>query len=259
MTPQPDRPESAHVVPETPHVFDASLPVRHMIAGAGGGQGTTTIAVAIAALSSRRHTTTLTAHDRDAVCALVGIGPEPSPGPIELAPGLILGEAAETARGVTVVDVGSLRRLRAQPVEPVTAPVDERRWLVVRGPCYLSLRAAVTHPWRPHGVVLLTEPRRALSAHDVANVLDTPVVAEIPQDHRVARAIDAGTFLATVGRLEAFAGLNGLVPPRGLSPEGPEPPAPGPSAPVHSAARRMSERLDHLELPGPGLDLPLER
>ena len=255
MTPQPDRPESANAVPEPPHAVEAPVLVRYVIAGAGGGQGTTTIAVALAALSSRRHTTTLTAHDRDAVCALVGIGPEPPPGPVELAPGLTLADAAESTRGVAVVDAGSLRRLRAQVAEPVIVPVDEHRWLVVRGPCYLSLRAAVTHPWRPHGVVLLTEPRRALSARDVANVLGTPVVAEIPQDHRVARAIDAGTFLATVGRLEAFAGLRGLVPPRGLLPEHPERPAPGPGTP----ARRMSERLDYLDHPSPGIERPFER
>lgn len=259
MTPQPDRPESANAAPETPPAGEAPVLVRHVIAGAGGGQGATTIAVALAALSSRRHTTSLTAHDRDAVCALVGIGPEPPRGPIELAPGLILAEAGEAAPRVAVVDAGSLRRLRAQPAGPVVSPVDERRWLVLRGPCYLSLRAAVTHPWRPHGVVLLTEPRRALGAHDVANVLDTPVVAEIPQDHRVARAIDAGTFLAAVGRLEAFAGLGTLVPPRGRSPEHLDRPAPGPGAPAHGAARRMSERLDHLEHPSPGIDRPLER
>ncbi len=50
------------------------------------------------------------------------------------------------------------------------------RWLVVRGPCYLSLRAAVEHRWQPDGVILLAEPGRALSSSDVANVLDAPVV-----------------------------------------------------------------------------------
>lgn len=259
MTARPDRVESVNAARETPHAVEAPVLVRHVIAGAGGGQGTTTVAVALAALSSRRHTTTLTAHDRDAICALVGIGPEPPPGPVELAPGLTLAQTAEAARGVAVVDAGSLLRLRAQPAEPVIVPVDERRWLVVRGPCYLSLRAAVTHPWRPDGVVLLTEPRRALSARDVADVLGAPVVAEIPQDHRVARAIDAGTFLATVGGLDAFADLRALVPPSGLSPEHLERPVAGSGAQAYGAARRMSERLDHLEHSNPGIDVPLER
>ena len=67
----------------------------------------------------------------------------------------------------------------------------DRRLLVVRN-CYLALRRAVAHPVRPDGIVLVTEPGRALTATDVEAVLTAPVVAEIAIDPAVARTIDAG-------------------------------------------------------------------
>lgn len=75
----------------------------------------------------------------------------------------------------------------------------DRRLLVVRN-CYLALRHAVAHPVRPDGVVLVTEPGRALTATDVEAVLTAPVVAEIAIDPAVARTIDAGLLAARLPR-----------------------------------------------------------
>lgn len=75
----------------------------------------------------------------------------------------------------------------------------DRRLLVVRN-CYLALRRAVAHPVRPDGVVLVTEPGRALTATDVEAVLTAPVVAEIAIDPAVARTIDAGLLAARLPR-----------------------------------------------------------
>lgn len=75
----------------------------------------------------------------------------------------------------------------------------DRRLLVVRN-CYLALRRAVAHPVRPDGVVLVTEPGRALAATDVEAVLTAPVVAEIAIDPAVARTIDAGLLAARLPR-----------------------------------------------------------
>lgn len=75
----------------------------------------------------------------------------------------------------------------------------DRRLLVVRN-CYLALRRAVAHPVRPDGIVLVTEPGRALTATDVEAVLTAPVVADIAIDPAVARTIDAGLLAARLPR-----------------------------------------------------------
>jgi hypothetical protein len=66
-----------------------------------------------------------------------------------------------------------------------------RSVLVTRG-CYLALRRATDAPLRPSGVVFVREPGRALGAADIADILGVPVLAEVPCDPAVARAVDAG-------------------------------------------------------------------
>ncbi len=73
--------------------------------------------------------------------------------------------------------------------------------LLVLRPCYLALRRALAAPVRPSGVVLVTEPRRALGRRDVEAVLGVPVRAEISLDDGVARAVDAGLLARRVPRL----------------------------------------------------------
>jgi len=66
---------------------------------------------------------------------------------------------------------------------------------VVRG-CYLALRRGVHSPLlaRTTGVVLVEEPSRSLGAHEVADVLDRPVLARVPVRPAIARAVDAGVL-----------------------------------------------------------------
>ena len=45
---------------------------------------------------------------------------------------------------------------------------------------------------RPTGVILLTEPGRALRRSDIETALNLPVAAELTIDPAVARAVDAG-------------------------------------------------------------------
>ena len=63
--------------------------------------------------------------------------------------------------------------------------------LVVR-PCYLALRRAVGVTFRPSGVVVVTEPNRALDTADVEEILQVPVVATVPHAPAIARAVDSG-------------------------------------------------------------------
>lgn len=72
-------------------------------------------------------------------------------------------------------------------------------WLVTRS-CYLSLRRAANAPLLPSGVVLVTEPGRALGRRDVEDVVGVDVVAEVPVDPQVARAVDSGLFLHRLPR-----------------------------------------------------------
>ncbi len=93
--------------------------------------------------------------------------------------------------------------------------------LVVLRPCYLGLRRAVHHELlaATDGVVVVEEPGRALGTKEVTEVLDLPVVAEVPLKHEVARAVDAGVLVTrmpvALGRpAHRLASRAGLLPAR---------------------------------------------
>ena len=94
----------------------------------------------------------------------------------------------------TVVDAGS---------GLATIPIIEyatRSLLIIR-PCYLALRRASLLTTKPDGVIVITEPGRALGVHDVESVVGAPVLAEIPFDPAIARAVDAGLLAGRVPTL----------------------------------------------------------
>ena len=68
-------------------------------------------------------------------------------------------------------------------------------------PCYLALRRALDAGLPAHGVVLVREPGRVLTAKDIEDVLRLPVRAEIEVDPAVARAVDAGLLAGRLPRL----------------------------------------------------------
>lgn len=113
----------------------------------------------------------------------------------------LLIEVLNRDRRAVVCDVGtveghpatSLQRLRRS-----VASVDPS-FLVTR-PCYLGLRRAMTVGVRPTGVVLLREPGREIDRASVAHITGAPVVAQIDQDAKVARAVDAGRLLRRLPR-----------------------------------------------------------
>ena len=96
----------------------------------------------------------------------------------------------------TIVDAGS---------GASTIPIIEyatRSLLIIR-PCYLALRRASLLTTPPHGVIVITEPGRALGVHDIESVVGAPVLAEIPFDPAIARAVDAGLLAGRVPTLLA--------------------------------------------------------
>lgn len=74
------------------------------------------------------------------------------------------------------------------------------RTLMVTRQCYLALRRATALP-RTDGVVLVRETGRVLTQKDVESVLGTGVVATVPVDPSIARAIDAGVLPQRHGEL----------------------------------------------------------
>jgi len=127
-----------------------------------------------------------------------GAGPLGPPARVEVLAALLASEPRSV-----VVDCGTRRvaasRSDDDPTEPVVAAAD-RRLLVTRA-CYLSLRRLVAGSTRPTGVVLVSEPGRALQRRDVEDVAGVPVVAEVPHDPAVARAVDAGMLAARLPRV----------------------------------------------------------
>lgn len=102
-----------------------------------------------------------------------------------------------------VVDAGSIAD--DQLVGPLDAvrrrciATADRSLLVVRC-CYLTLRRAARSSIRPDGVVVVTEPGRALTPADVESVLGVPVLAQLAVDAQVARVVDAGLLASRLGR-----------------------------------------------------------
>ena len=68
--------------------------------------------------------------------------------------------------------------------------------------CYLSLRHATTLQ-RPTNAFLIEESGRALTASDVSHVLGVPIMAKIPYDSTISRAVDAGLLPSRVEQLFA--------------------------------------------------------
>ena len=187
----------------------AGVPFTYEVVGARGGQGTTTVALVLALAAAERAPTVLAATRPGDAAALAGV-PEGQSSP-QLAPGLTLvgrGGAAAWPGMVRVEDFGRLSDLDL-PAPPGSATT--RRWLVVRGPCYLSLKAAVDAPWRPDAVVVLAEPGRCLGADDVEAVLGAEVSVQVPVDAEVARILDAGLLPARLQRVGALRALVGAV------------------------------------------------
>jgi hypothetical protein len=102
---------------------------------------------------------------------------------------VLLGDAPVT----TIADCGSA----TAPATRAVAEVATTTVVVIRC-CYLALRRAVRSPVlaRTSGVVLVEDAGRSLSAREVSEVLDLPVIARVPSRPAVARAVDAGVLVA---------------------------------------------------------------
>ena len=69
---------------------------------------------------------------------------------------------------------------------------------VMPGDVFVKVNSPPTHT--PTGVVVISEPGRALGPDDVGHSVGAAVVARVSLDPAVARAVDAGFFAARVPR-----------------------------------------------------------
>jgi len=109
--------------------------------------------------------------------------------------GAALAVALGHGSATTLVDCGTAR----DPASRAVVEVADVSLVVLRG-CYLALRRAVHEPAlaTTAGAVLLEESGRALSAREVSEVFDLPVLARVPVKSVIARSVDAGVL---AGRL----------------------------------------------------------
>ncbi len=126
------------------------------------------------------------------------------PGPAERIADLV---AALASRPRVVVDAGvptsipagagshSSGRLPPGADEPFLAFTEAGRSTMVVRPCYLALRRAMAVRFHIDDLVVLTEPDRALSPRDVAEVLGSELAAVLAIEPRIARSVDAGTLV----------------------------------------------------------------
>ena len=85
--------------------------------------------------------------------------------------------------------------------EPPAEMVDvaDRRLVVIRR-CYLAATRVSELRAVASGIVIVDERGRTLGTDDIANAIGAPIVATIPYDERVARAIDSGLLLTRLPR-----------------------------------------------------------
>ena len=104
-----------------------------------------------------------------------------------------LAEWLDSRDGPSVVDAGT-----GDPPVPLCEAAS--RVLLVTRPCYLALVRARRSTTRPDGVIVVSEPNRALGHGDVAVTLGVPVVARVHVHPAVARCVDAGLLATSLPR-----------------------------------------------------------
>lgn len=163
-----------------------------------GGVGVTTVAAALALVEAQRRFSadpvTILAEraEIEDLCATLGAaqpldGPDGQPQPHEVGQ-------------LTLYDLRCSSLLATPPdiIVGYRGGPGVTRYVVTRC-CYLAARAESQtrrHEDRADGLIVIVEPGRSLSSATVGQATGVPVVAEIPWDPAVARAIDAGLLAA---------------------------------------------------------------
>jgi len=201
-----------------------------------GGSGTTVVAAALAALTARQSNCWLvdTQGDLEAVFGVEraadgfrdwcecppAIGADRlSDLGVDVAPGLTLigagaahadislatdGRVQEFADwlgdDIAIVDAGVVSQGAMPGYVEAFNDVADVSLCVIR-PCHLSLLRAHQSPIRPTGLIIIEEPNRRVAAEDAMRLLDAPIVARIPWDVSIGRAVDAGVMVRAMPKV----------------------------------------------------------
>ena len=146
---------------------------------AKGGQGVTVTAATYALIMSQQHQVCLVPTD-DTRAAL------------GMADSAV--EVNDNLRLVDTPDEWILTVLDGQPGDET---------ILVTTSCYMALRRAVRMLAQPDapklsGIIVIEEPGRAITADDVERTIGAKVLAIIPRDPVIARAVDAGLLASRV-------------------------------------------------------------
>lgn len=209
-------PATPHVHPGQGVVTGDQAPRRTrtiVVTGARGGQGTTTVAAALALHAARDGDAVLIAPPQQGAAALLGVPAVQRGESVEVTAHLMLVAPPMAVTAATVVvDGGQHDGLDDRLTNDRT-----EAYVVLRGPCYLALATLLADSGpRPDGIILVAEEGRSLTARDVSEVTDLPVVATVEATSRVARTIDAGLLPSRISRLHELRQLDTLAtaPPR---------------------------------------------
>lgn len=170
------------------------------VVGARGGHGTTTVAAVLAIAAADVAPTSLIATEPDVTATLLGLTAKASH-ELTIGAGLVLGSDVERRAQVRIEDLGALHQLGDRREAP------DVLLAVLRGPCYLGVRAITSADRQIDGIVVLAEAGRSLTGRDVADVTGIDVIAQVPVTPSVARSIDAGLLLARHAQHNEFSAL----------------------------------------------------
>lgn len=169
-----------------------------------GGQGVTTTAVALATTIANGGTKTniRSIDNSDDLTAVLGLASSEWLDEY-VATDLHAGQTRPEGTEVDVVDAGTTQDSPAVRENYRSIATSLRHFLVIR-PCYLALRAAMRQGIDGYeGVILLDEPGRALTMKDIEDILGIPIVAVVPVDPSIARAVDAGILVRRIPEIIA--------------------------------------------------------
>jgi hypothetical protein len=164
-----------------------------------GGSGVSVTATLLAVTLSATRQTTLVADSRAEFHELCGVLGATTP------------DADHTViTGTLQVVVGPYRQMPGVAVVLSShGPVEGARNLMVLRNDYLAMRRAVQGADTPDGLIIITEPGRALSASDAERAIGAPVLVEMPIDPSVARCVDAGLVASLPPRV--FTGYTASI------------------------------------------------
>ncbi|MFV2038651.1 MAG: hypothetical protein ACC660_00240 [Acidimicrobiales bacterium] len=128
---------------------------------------------------------------------LIGRGQEPLPAGD---PSDVLLRQLDAFPGSVVIDAGLVWGSSPRAALARWLAGHSTRSVLVTRACYIALTRAQRAPLAPSGIIVVTEPGRALGISDIEASVGAPVIAKVAYDMAVARAVDSGLLTSRYPR-----------------------------------------------------------